>query len=157
MKKSAYLMIACSLFLITACSGGGGGGVTKADVTLASSGTGTIYGIDVTVNLPAGVSLKSSNPPVTDAGVVTPSGAAQNGTIAAALYTAATGTYPARVRVLIASPNGFSAGDFCTVKADIAPGYSPSATDFTIESFLASDGSGSVIDGMAAGLTADIR
>jgi hypothetical protein len=157
MRTFVLMMIAGSLILVTACGGGGGGGgggATTAVVTLLSSGTGTICGIDVTVNLPAGVTLKSSGTGTTDDGVVVPSGVAGSGSIAVAVYTAPTGTYPGKVRVLMANAAGFTTGEFCIVNADFAPGYSPAAADFTIESFIASDETGSVINGLTSGLTA---
>ena len=158
-KKNIFIMITVSLLLVAACSGGGGGGggATKAVVTLLSSGTGTICAVDVTVDLPAGVTLKSSASGETDNGVVVPSGAAATNTYTVGVYSAATGTSPARVRVLMVNAAGFQPGEFCAVNADLAPGYSPVASDFTIVSFLASDETGSVINGMTAGLTVDIR
>jgi hypothetical protein len=160
MKRFLYVAIAGSLLLLTACSGGGGGGgggATKAVVTLLSSGTGTICGIDATVDLPAGVTLKSSASGTTDDGVVVPSGAAATNTYAVGVYTAATGTFPGKIRVLMVNAAGFTPGEFCTVNAELAPGYFPAAADFTIESFAASDETGSVINGMASGLTVAVQ
>jgi hypothetical protein len=161
--KIKLFTLSVGLLLITACSGGGGGGgngsavPTKATLKLATFGTGTtIYGIDVTVDLAEGVTVKSSAPPLIDPGVVTPSGGAQNFTIATAVYTAASGTVPAKVRILVANTTGFTTGEFCTVNADIAAGHSPKAGDFSLESFSTSDANGNVINGLSGGVTAEI-
>lgn len=164
MKRiTLFLLIFGSLSLLSACGGGGGGGtpppaaVTKALVKLISSGSGTIYGIDVTVSLPAGVTVPSANPPAVDSGIIVPSGAAANNTIATAVYTPATSTAAAKVRVLIVNANGFATGEFCSLNGDIAAGHSPTAADFAVESFAASDADGNVIAGITPGITADIR
>ncbi len=162
MKKSMHLMIILFgvMTLLSACGGGGGGGgtppaaVTKASLKLITSGTGTIYGIDVTVNLAPGVTVKSTTPPQVDTDVVAPSGAAAADTIATAVYTAATGTLPGKVRILVANANGFTIGEFCSMNGDIASGHSPKSEDFSLESFSASDADGNVINGLTPGFTA---
>ncbi len=154
-----------AMLSISACGSGGGGGGTAATqpttaiVKLITSGTGTtIYGIDVTVGLPAGVTVKNSAiTNETADGVVTPSGAAASGTIAAGVYTAATITMPAKVRILIANASGFTTGEFCAVNSDVIAGYAPKASDFTLVSFAASDQSGNIIAGLTPSFTVDIQ
>ncbi|MDH4163771.1 MAG: hypothetical protein OEW15_13960 [Nitrospirota bacterium] len=139
-----------SLTMAAACGGGGGGGggggntaPTTAIVTLATSGTlpagvDGIGAIDITLALPAGVTVAATNQ-VTDSGVVTASGTA-TGAIAFGTYTAATTTIPATVRVMITSSSagGFGTGEFATVNC-ILNGTSPADADFTVlaESFQA--------------------
>ena len=153
MKKTSLfsmLIFALALITLSACGGGGGGGSsssgssspppsqpTTAVLTLSTAVTGTIHapaviaGYDVTITLPAGVTVKSTAiPPQTDSGVVigTVNGAAA-GTYYVASYTPATG----KVRIVMVSPkgNGFNgAGEFCKVNCDITAGYYPKATDF---------------------------
>ncbi len=161
MNKIAYLALLLIMTLLTACGGGGGNGpaaVSKATLKLITSGTGpTIGAVDVTVNLPEGVTIKSASPPQVDDGVVTPSGVAATGTIAAAAYTAATNTQPAKVRVVMVNANGFTTGEFCTVNGDIGAGHSPKAADFSLESFFACDTGGNILSGLTAGFTVDIQ
>ena len=154
MKKTSLfsmLIFALALTTLSACGGGGGGGSsssgssssppppqpTTAVLTLSTAVKGAIpapaviAGYDVTITLPAGVTVKSTAlPPQTDAGVVvgTVNGAAA-GTYYVASYTPAT----RKVRIVMVSPkgNGFSsAGEFCQVNCDITAGYYPTATDF---------------------------
>src|SRR5512144_3040812 len=105
MKKILNLLIlALALTTFSACGGGGGGGSnptpqpTTAVLTLSTAVIGTIpaptviTGYDVTITLPAGVTVKSSTPPQTDNGVVVGSGnGAVAGTRNAASYLPATG------------------------------------------------------------------
>ena len=108
---------------------------TTAVVTLASvvhetlPANTVITGYDVTVSLPAGVTVKSTTPPQTDPGVVTASGQA-TGSSLAAVYTRATGTVPGKVRILIVSGNGMNPGEFSKVTCNVAPGLSLTQATF---------------------------
>jgi hypothetical protein len=144
MKKkllSRLLIFALALTTLSACGGGGGGGSsstppqpTTAVLTLSTTGTisapTVIAGYDVTITLPAGVTVKSTTPPQTDAGVVV---GTANGAVAGTSYVASYSPATRKVRIVIVSPkgNGFNgAGEFCKVNCDIAAGHYPTATDF---------------------------
>jgi len=110
---------------------------TTAVLTLSTTITGsipsgtTINSYDVTIPLPDGVTVSSTtNPPLTDAAVVTTINSAV-GSLVAAVYSAATGTRAALVKIHIASGTGFSAGAFSTVTCAIKAGTDPQASDFT--------------------------
>jgi hypothetical protein len=152
MKKislSSLLIFAFCITMLSACGGGGGGGgstppqPTTAVLTLSTAVTGTIpsdttiNGYDVTITLPAGVTVKSTTPPQTDAGVVTTTGSAA-GSSMTAVYSAATGTTPGKVRILIANGDRYYAGEFSQVNCDIAAGHYPKASDFQQPTFAAS-------------------
>jgi len=107
-RLAACLLTAVSfVLLLGGCSGGNGGGtapITEAKVTggilkLGTSGTSAIIaGIDIRINLPAGVSVAAD--PVsgeTASGAVTISGAAATGNnnLVSAKYVAATNAAPA--------------------------------------------------------------
>jgi uncharacterized membrane protein YfcA len=129
MKKislSSFLIFALSLTMLTACGSGGGSSSTPppfqpttAVLTLSTAVTGTIpanttiNGYDVTINLPAGVTVKGT----------TAIGAAAGATIISAGTTG-------KVRIVIANASGFSAGNFSTMNCNIAPGSYPTASDF---------------------------
>ncbi len=127
---------------------------------LISQGAGTIHGIDVTVELPAGVTVKAvpdaTNPSVmvTDTGVVTASGTADASTNIIATYTA---TPSGKVAIHLANAAGFATGEFVTITCDIAVGSIPVASDFSVTGFNAVDGNGVAIAGLTAGYTAAIQ
>jgi len=171
---SSLLIFALILTTLSACGGGGGSGgggtaqtpqSTTAILTLATSGTGTtINGIDVTVLLPAGVTVKSATaPPQTDSGVVLLTGGAAVGPItpqyAIGVYTPASGGNPGKVKIAVVNVNGFSTGPFCTLTCDIAPGTTPTpvAGDFSLANFNPVDANGAKIIGLTPGFTLGIQ
>jgi hypothetical protein len=159
MKKkylSILLMVALGLAILPACGGGSSSSPqssqpTSAVLTLSTAVTGTIpvdtaiTSYDVTIPLPAGVTVKTMlNSSETGTGVVTASGNAVNELIRG-VYTAATGTFPGTVKVYVESANGFDAGEFCKVNIDIVAGYSPTASSFAQPTFiLPPDGDGAL-------------
>jgi len=170
MKKIAmlfYVLIVYSaMALISGCGGGGSGSSppaqpTTAVVKLSTSGTlasGTLIGgIDITLVLPAGVTVKSTTPPQTDAGVVIPSGVAGGSLSPIDVYSAATSTLPGNVRVVLLSVAGFGTGEFATVNCDIAAGNFPTASGFSLVNFSVISATGPDISGLTPAFTADIR
>ena len=118
------------------------------------SGT-QIGGIDVTIALPTGVTVKSvTSPPETDSGVVVTSGVAAANSTVLSTYTAATSTSTGKVRVLLANSNGFGTGEFMTINCDIALGSTPTASDFSLSGFVAKDLNGVAISGLNSAFTA---
>ncbi len=178
MKKTllfGLLLSFITLFTIAGCGPSDGDDDTPAPpaqpttavVKLLSQGTGTLHGIDATVVLPAGVTVKATpdavntSVMVTDAGVVAASGAAAGAsTSAIATYTAATATpsgAAGTVVVHVANPGGFATGEFVTITCDIATGSFPVSADFSVTGFGAVDGNGVAIAGVTAGYTVDIQ
>ncbi len=151
MKKRLLLnliILVLALLILPHCGGGGGGGnnpgpsgPTTAALTLSTTLTGslpaneTINGYSVTVTLPAGVTVKSTNPPQIDDSVLTASGAAAGSLIAGDYAPAIVGT-PAKATIIIANTNSISPGEFCKVTCTIASG-NPSASDFQQYTFVA--------------------
>jgi hypothetical protein len=156
MKKRLLLnliILVLALTVLPHCGGGGGGGSTgnsgptTAVITLSTTLTDVlpvntiINGYDVTITLPAGVTVKStdtsSNPQPVDSSVLTATSVAAGSSIAGAYSPAAGGT-PGTVKILIVNGSGISAGEFCKVTCNIAAGYHPSASDFAQSAFAAS-------------------
>jgi len=171
MKKislSSVLIFALTLTVLSACGGGGGGGggaaaqPTTAVLKLISSGTGTtMSGLDVTVVLPTGVTVRSISTPttpwITDTGVVTATGAASGADLALGAYTPVSGPVPGKIKIDIVKLIGFTTGEFSTVTCDIAPGTMPTAGNFSLTLFNPVDMHGATIPGLTAGFTADIH
>ena len=156
MKNRIYLHMALLLTVIaTAACGGGGGGTsaeqpTKAIVKLSVTGAASqLGGVDVTLSLPAGVTVKSTTAqPETDNGVVVASGQAAANSLVASTYTAG---WPGIVHIVLVNgnTNGFGTGEFATITCDLASGNEPSASDFTVQSSSVNDINGSSISGAA--------
>jgi hypothetical protein len=127
--------------------------------TLRLSTTGTlpagalVGGIDVTMTLPAGASVKTlaGSPLEPDTGVVAVSGeAAKAGgtTITAAKFTPASGATPATIKFIIgnssataATASGFALGEFVTIKCDLAATAAfPVNADFKVQAISVMDG-----------------
>ena len=161
-KLLVFLLMPVAISALTACGGGSGAATASqpvsASLALSTSGTGTaIYGIGVSVVLPAGVSVKSTAvPPLTDEGVVSATGQAA-GSLISAVYSSATATAPGMVKIMVVNGTGFATGEFATVYCDIAAWHWPKPADFSLADFTAIDMYGNAIPGAAAGFSADIR
>ena len=111
---TGLLMALFGIISLSGCGSGGGDGVTQpmtAVLKISTQGTlpsGTqIGGIDVTIALPTGVTVKSvTSPPETDSGVVVTSGVAAANSTVLSTYTAATSASTGKVRVLLANSMG---------------------------------------------------
>ncbi len=144
MKKRLLLhliILVLALTVLPHCGGGGGGGggnnnnnsggPTTAVLTLSAAITGimppntTIDGYDVTITLPAGVTINSTTPPSIDGSVLTYTGGSA-GTNIAGSYAPAAGGTPGTAKIIVANANGISAGEFCKVTCNIPAGSNPS-------------------------------
>ena len=109
---------------------------TTALLTLSTAVIGTIPATTtinsyvITITLPEGVTAKTMlNSSATSTGIVVTSEKTV-GSLIHGVYTAASGTEPGKISVLIASATGFDAGECCKVSCDISAGYSVTALDF---------------------------
>jgi hypothetical protein len=174
MKKITITLMLLTTTILCACGGGGGGSTTAAPAqpttaTIKISTQGTypsgalIGGINVTLALPAGVTVKATpdtiNPSilVTNSGVVAASGVAVSNSTILATYSAATSSVAGTVHIQIANPTGFVIGEFVTVKADIAAGSNPTAAGFSLPSFAAVDLNGTALGALTAASAATIQ
>jgi len=176
-KRLLACLALISTLFVTACGGGGGGGgstgggnntpqPTTAVVKISTSGSlpaGTqIGGVDVTLNLPAGVAVASSpdsgNPAVlvTNAGKVAASGVAV-GANTNTLSTYVSASNAAQVIIHVANPNGFAVGEFVTVNCDISAGHNPVVSDFSVTGFHAVDLYGVGITVLGTSLNANFQ
>jgi len=165
LKCLSGMFFTMAVMAMFGCGGGGGSTPpppTKAKLTLLSQGTaGTkIRGIEVTVELQSGVTVKATpstiNPAQleTDAGVVVLSGATvadpTTTKLLSAVYTPATPTAAGTVKILLSVQPDFNLGEYVTVNADIAAGTVPVATGFKLSGFIAADLNGVAIPGVTS-------
>lgn len=161
-----YLALTLTLLTLAACGGGGGGGggdtqqppaKTTAILTINLTGTlpatTAIAGADFTLTLPANVTAKTTNGAV-DSGVVTLSGTFAGGTQTPAIYTAATASAPATLKVTLANPTPAGVtqvGEVAKITLQLANGVTPTANSFVVSSFSVIDaGVYGTISGMGA-------
>jgi hypothetical protein len=110
-------------------------------VTLSTAGTlpnGALIGvIDITLNLPAGVTVQSS-PSSLNAAILLPADGVVvlQGVAVGASNQLLTPSYvkgpPGKVGIRLVSGNGLSTGAFAAVNCDVAPGAAPLPSDFSI-------------------------
>lgn len=144
-RRLPSAIIAIATLLLSACGGGGGSAAppTTATLKLSTSTSGTLApdamsGIQISVILPAGVTVKANTGGSVQDGVVSVSGVAAPG-MAQSLYTPASGATPGKLTIVVASNAGFGPGEFATVICDIAAGSYPTAGDFPLADFMPVD------------------
>jgi hypothetical protein len=161
------ILLALSLSLV-ACGGGGGSSPppapetfpTKAVIKISTQGTpssSALSGVVVTLNLPPGVTITTNSDGSVASGAVIASGVvAQNNTTVLSTYTPASGSTAATLKIFVASTlaSGFGVGEFVTVNANIASGYTPQQSDFTLTNFEPADLSINSVTGLTASLSA---
>ena len=177
MKKILQgLVLLCTAMALFGCGGGGGGGTgggskvepdpvpTTGVLKLFTEGIlppGTsLAGIGITVNLPAGLTVKTDVDGKVVAGTVEGSGVTVGkSTLAEPDYTPATETAPAKLSFVLAGTEaeGFGPGEFATVTCDLAAGATLQATDITLTEFRPVDLRGAPVDGLTAAHTVEFQ
>lgn len=139
-------------------------GGSTATIKLKTIGSGTtLNGIQVTLTLPSGVTVKAENgKPLT--GLVTASGVIPDNSLVVARYLPGDrGTLPimpAQLIVAVENSTSFGAGEFITIKCDVAPGVSISNASFDSANFTdykPVDGFGVSILDLYSSLTAEVN
>jgi len=134
-------------------------GASTTVVTLSTNGTlpngKSIGGIDITLNLPPGVTVKADKTTETLPGVVVSSGAAKGAPLVAK-FTSAAGIAPAMVRVVLLKLSGFGTGEFATLNLDI-DGPVPALTDFSTTRVTITDINGTTMNGLTTTVAYKVR
>ena len=154
------IWLALGAALLSGCGSGGGaaaGGAVQpvavlVDIsTQAASGAAVLYAVEFTLLLPAGVTLPAdSSSGEVPAGVLH---AVDSAALAGARFLPATAGSRASVRVNIADPVGFGAGDLASLTCTVAPGASVNTAGFSLGGFSARDANGAVIPGVTPSFT----
>jgi len=141
-----FILTIISLAILVACGGGGGGGSAPAPAATAKTtavlkiGTeGTLasgvslYGVGVIVTLPTGVTVATDSNGSVASSAVTVSGVATGGGLAPPVYTPATATAAATLKLIVAAAGtGFGTGEFITVTCNLPAGNSLQESDFPV-------------------------
>ncbi len=169
--RSILLFAVLLLFILAGCGGGGSSSAppaptqpTTARLTLSTQGTlptgSLIGGIDIIVNLPAGVTVRTETASSTvNSTVLVASGQGASGSLVLGNYTAATATAPGMVRILLVNAAGFGVGEYATLTCDIAAGTTPRSADFSLTGFTPIEASSGTpaITTLTPTFTAEIR
>jgi len=131
---------------------------TRATLKLSTNGAiaaGSIFGMQITVALPAGVTIKADAGGIPNAGVVSFSGGVASGASALAKYNPAAGSTPGNVTMAIISNTGFGTGEIVTISCDVASGTLPVSSQFALSGVTVFDANRSEISevGFTVGLT----
>lgn len=162
-----YVLLAATICFLAACGSGDGGDATTsndqvtsariATLKLTTSGTASasLAGIAVTVTLPDGVTPSLNADGSVAATVEAVSGVAAPGTVLAPVYTPASGTTKATLRIVLAANTtaGFGAGEFATLTLSVAAGAAPAQSDFVLSGFNPIDVNGNTATGLAVGVS----
>jgi hypothetical protein len=119
-----------------------GAATMKLTVALQGNNAATVKGIQATITLPNGATLRAVADGTLASGVVTARGSAASASIEGK-YTAATATDPATVTLGLISSSNLSAGDIIELTIDVAAGATaPSASAYiiTASTFAATGG-----------------
>jgi len=150
MKIRMKLFLTIITLTLAACGGGGGGGggSVPAPVPAATAKTtavlkiGTegnlgagvsLYGVGVVVTLPTGVTVATGSSGSVASSVAVVSGVAAGGSMAPPVYTLATATAKATLKLIVAAAGtGFGTGEFVTVTCNLPVGNTLQESDFPV-------------------------
>ena len=166
MNNAAILLLAGAILTVCGCAAGKksvtgqpAAAATAAIVTVTLQGAvpaGTsINTVDLTLNLPPGVTAKAAPTGLTEEGVMVPSGVAQ-GSLAAAKFIPAAGPLPAQLKVALIKAVGFGVGEVATFHLDIK-GTAPHPGDFSVTGLNVTDARGATVSGLTAALGVRIK
>lgn len=129
--------------------------------TLAGAISNTVKGIEITLVLPSGVTVKADANGQILAGVVTslpPNDVTSGNGLVIGMYTPASASAPGKVRITVirGDSNFFNAGDFFNVVCDVANGVNVTAADFSYEPIMIFDANGADITPVITPPTATI-
>jgi hypothetical protein len=160
-QGAACVLLAVILLAIFGCatadktvSGQPTSAATTVQVTVTLQGMVpagiSINTVDLTLNLPPGVTAKAAPSGLTADGVVVPSGVAQ-GALAAARFIPAAGPQPAQIRLALVRVAGFGPGEIATFHLDLN-GHVLQPGEFSVAGLKVTDARGATISGLDATL-----
>jgi len=153
-KARVALGLLCCAAGLCGCSDTKGQPSATAVLTLSTQGSvaaQSIRGVEVTVTLPAGVTISADGSGTPSEGVLVASGAAAGGSVAVAgHYTAATSSAPGTLTLVLVKTSGFEAGEFAKVACNLTSGTAPKAAEFGLGGFKAVGQHGATMGGLEA-------
>ena len=139
-KSLWYLIVAATALALAGCGSGGDASAPAPLPAVNNSvavvklsvvgGGGNVEGIDVTFDLPSGVTVAADANGSVSAAAITLQGVAGS-SFKEAKYTAATATTPGKVHIAMVSSTALVDGVFVTVNCDIATGTTVPLSSFS--------------------------
>ncbi|MCM0083261.1 hypothetical protein L4X63_16875 [Geomonas sp. Red32] len=128
-------------------------GSRRAVLTVAVSGAGPgINGAEFNMSFPAGVTVKSQSDGLTD-NCVLGATAGTSGALLAGSFTAASGSTPGVLRVVLVSATPVIDGTILVINADVADGLTPAMADFPISFVSVVGADGAPVNGATVAVT----
>jgi len=150
--------------MLTGCGGGTGTGAGGSMVapgkvsvevsTLAGPSATIVYAVDLTMQLPPGVTVAAS-----PTGEVLQQAlhAADSAALVGARFQPAGSAGPSLLQASVADPLGFTAGQLLSIDCDLAQGAGADAGSFQITVFSAKDQNGASLPGVTASIAVQPR
>jgi hypothetical protein len=144
MTRTIKSVLAIISLTLAACGGGGGStpapaatAKTTAVLKIGTQGTlaagVSLYGVGVIVTLPTGVTVATDSSGTVAPSVAVVSGVATGGSMAPPVYTPATASAKATLKlIVVAGATGFGTGEFVTVTCNLPAGNSLQESDFPV-------------------------
>ena len=162
MKGTIRLILGMILIAagIAGCGGGGASGtvggkaITAARMPYSATGP-TVAGLQMTINIPLGITVQLDH----DSGqvaksVVHLSGATDPANALVTVdYVPATSSKSGKLEILVADPAGFTVSENVTIQLDVTPGFNPKPSDFSISDFIVSDIDGNTVSDLSPTFT----
>jgi hypothetical protein len=143
-----FFLLALVAAVMAGCGSGGAGGSAvdgTAKIILGTRGGSTatvIGGIELTLRLPAGVTIAANQSGELQAGVLQPE---DSGALIAAKYVPATASDAGYLRLVIVNSDGFPVGNFATINCSVSTGADLKEGSFPVDGFQAVDENTAVI------------
>lgn len=152
MKYLHFLRILPFLAAMALIWGCGNGGGDSDSVRKTVSLSAAAKGLEITIVLPDGVTVRADASGTPFAGVVTVTGAnaALTNNYSYSLYTPASGSTKGRIRIVLMTDSVFQPGEFFTIACDVAAGVAVTPGQFSYENLKVFDANGAEISGPTA-------
>jgi hypothetical protein len=147
-----------TLSLLAGCGGGAGTGgsvvapgkVSVEVTALAGSSATVVYAVDLTLQLPPGVTVSAG--PQGDV-LQQALHAADSAALIGARFSPAGSSSPPLLQATVADPLGFTVGPLLTIDCDVAQGAALGAGNFQLTFFSAKDSNGATLPGVTASIS----
>jgi hypothetical protein len=155
----------CGLWLVTAgCGGGGSSPASKGQrkmtsaVSLPTSPTQTVGGLQLTLHFPVGVTVNidaDGKPIVAEVAQLVGAGDHANAQCFLNYVPATAAAGEGVLKLSVIDPSGFIAGESVSIQLNIGSGFTPEVSAFTISDLIVSDLDGNTVENLTPVFTVE--